>query len=243
MENIVDRLNEKIAEKHLLKHPFYQAWQRGELTFADLIRYGIQRYPFEADFPHLLRSIVHDCRDDTVREIILENLWDEESGRENHRILWLNFCEGLGLDERAVIFAGIYPESADLMRLYRSICCPAFPTDTTIGQSLAAIYVYEKQVPKISQAKLQGLTEFYGVTNEKALEFFTIHSKLDVGHSLAEARALEHYISSYPSIYSLVDSAADKALDAWWSFLDGIESRRMRVRSNGEKEATNGSNL
>ena len=34
--NIISRLNEIISEFHLLKHPYYQAWTKGELTQASL---------------------------------------------------------------------------------------------------------------------------------------------------------------------------------------------------------------
>jgi pyrroloquinoline quinone (PQQ) biosynthesis protein C len=33
---LVDRLDAAIAEKHLLKHPFYQDWQAGKLSRQSL---------------------------------------------------------------------------------------------------------------------------------------------------------------------------------------------------------------
>ena len=36
MHPLIEMLNAKIEGKHLLKHPFYVAWSRGELTLDDL---------------------------------------------------------------------------------------------------------------------------------------------------------------------------------------------------------------
>ena len=40
MHPLIEMLNAKIEGKHLLKHPFYLAWSRGELTLDDLRVYA-----------------------------------------------------------------------------------------------------------------------------------------------------------------------------------------------------------
>ncbi len=40
-----------IAHRHLLQHPFYTAWSRGELPIETLREYAGQYYHFEANFP------------------------------------------------------------------------------------------------------------------------------------------------------------------------------------------------
>ena len=46
-------LDNLIAEKHLLKHPFYQLWSQGKLTRENLREYAISYYPHVAAFPTL----------------------------------------------------------------------------------------------------------------------------------------------------------------------------------------------
>ena len=47
------KLDALVAEKHLLKHPFYVLWTQGKLTRENLREYAISYYPHVADFPTL----------------------------------------------------------------------------------------------------------------------------------------------------------------------------------------------
>ena len=104
VKDLIARLQDRIDAKSLLTHPFYQAWQAGELSLEDLKDYASQYYFFEANFPQYLSAIHSNCPDREVRQGILDNLWDEEHGELNHRAMWLNFCAGLGLDPVEVEF-------------------------------------------------------------------------------------------------------------------------------------------
>jgi pyrroloquinoline-quinone synthase len=50
-EEFLDALDALVAEKHLLKHPFYKLWSEGKLTRADIREYAISYYPHVAAFP------------------------------------------------------------------------------------------------------------------------------------------------------------------------------------------------
>ncbi len=228
MTSLIERLDQKIAEKSLLKHPFYQAWQRGELTRDDLRRYAAQYYNFEYYLPRFLSGIHHNCVYEDVQKIVLENLWDEQHGEENHRVLWLNFCQSVGAGMEGLILANRYKETADLIAAYFQMCSDKNPSIESGLAGLAAIYAYEKQVPAIATVKMEGLCQFYGITDEKSLQFFVVHSDLDNMHALREAEALSWYFLP-DRLQSYIERDADVALDAWWSFLDGIENRRSGI--------------
>ena len=44
MPTIADEVDRLIEERSLLKHPFYQAWQRGDLSLDTLRCYAFQYY-------------------------------------------------------------------------------------------------------------------------------------------------------------------------------------------------------
>ena len=44
MNQDLDQIDKDIAAKHLLKHPFYLAWTRGELSREALADYALQYY-------------------------------------------------------------------------------------------------------------------------------------------------------------------------------------------------------
>ena len=74
MNQHLDNIDQDIAEKHLLKHPFYVAWARGELTSEALTDYSRQYYHHVAAFPTYLSAIHAKCDDQITRKKLLKNL-------------------------------------------------------------------------------------------------------------------------------------------------------------------------
>ena len=82
-------------------------------------------------------------------------------------------------------------------------------------------YAYERQVPAVAQAKIDGLRERYGVTGGRTLGFFETHALLDIEHSEAERRIVRE---SGSDDEEAALAAATSARDGWWDFLDGVLS-------------------
>ena len=102
MNTHLDSIDRQIAAKHLLTHPFYLAWTRGELSVAALADYARQYYHHVAAFPTYLSAVHARCDDQPTRKQLLDNLVDEEAGSPNHPELWLQFAEGLGVSKEDV---------------------------------------------------------------------------------------------------------------------------------------------
>ncbi len=221
-EGLIDRLRIQVSAKSLLDHPFYQDWKDGKLTLDDLRLYAGQYYHFEANFPRFLSAIHFRCPDSNVRQSILNNLWDEEHGEDNHRALWLGFCAGLGLTQEQVEQAPVQPKTQAILNTYSDIC-----STHSFQEGLAAIYAYEVQVPQVAAEKLAGLRDRYGITEDKALAFFQVHQELDEEHSRLEAEAIAEHTSGNDE--SAVELALQAGLDAWWGFLDGVNEMRAGV--------------
>jgi len=99
MNQHLDKIDNDIADKHLLKHPFYLAWTRGELSRKALADYAQQYYHHVAAFPTYLSAVHAKCDDQATRKQLLSNLIDEEAGSPNHPELWLKFAEGLHVSD------------------------------------------------------------------------------------------------------------------------------------------------
>src|SRR4029453_18412033 len=99
MNQYLDKIDNDIAEKHLLKHPFYLAWTRGELSKEALTDYARQYYHHVAAFPTYLSAVHAKCDDQATRKQLLSNLIDEEAGSPNHPELWKQFAKSLGVDD------------------------------------------------------------------------------------------------------------------------------------------------
>ena len=98
----IDQLDEKIQEKHLLNHPFYETWNAGELSHEAIKEYSAQYFKHVSSFPRYLSSIHSNCDDLKTRQMLLDNLIDEERGSENHPELWMRFAEGMGNSRKSV---------------------------------------------------------------------------------------------------------------------------------------------
>src|SRR5881296_4152355 len=99
MNQHLDKIDNDIAKKHLLKHPFYLAWTRGELNKEALTDYAKQYYHHVAAFPTYLSAVHAKCDNQPTRKQILANLIDEEAGSPNHPELWKQFAESLGVND------------------------------------------------------------------------------------------------------------------------------------------------
>ena len=77
-ENFIEEVNSTINKKSLLDHPFYQKWNEGKLTQEELKEYAKQYYHFVKHFPRFVSCVHSNCDDVKTRQILLENLADEE---------------------------------------------------------------------------------------------------------------------------------------------------------------------
>jgi pyrroloquinoline-quinone synthase len=211
--DLIETLDAIISERNLLSHPFYQAWTAGTLPVESLREYAKQYFHFEAAFPTFLSAVHARCEPGATRQAILENLWDEEHGAENHLTLWLRFCEALGLDEAEVRAFQPNAETRDLVDGFRAAC-----SQGTVAEGLATIYAYESQAPAVAKEKIAGLKSFYRFEDPNSYAFFSVHQDLDVEHSAAERTAIAATTAAErPGLEEATRSAAGRL----WRFLDG----------------------
>ena len=215
---IVQAIDQRVGRQHLLDHPFYQAWSRGELPAAALRDYAAQYYHHVAAFPTYLSAVHAQTEDPALRRQILTNLIDEEAGSPNHPELWLRFAESLGLDADAVRSTERWPETKALIDSFRSCC-----RDRGTSAGLAALYAYESQIPAVSEKKIEGLKQFYGFTNADGYAYFTVHIEADREHAAVEREQLARTVSDADR--PLAMQSADEVLDGLYGLLSAVCQR------------------
>jgi pyrroloquinoline-quinone synthase len=205
------RIKAVLDEKSMLKHPFYIEWTNGTLPIPKLQEYARQYYHFEASFPRYLSSIHARTEQPEIRQLLLDNLWDEEHGDRNHPVLWLEFAAALGVDAADVKAAKLRPETEMLVQHYNRTS-----REAPRAEALGTLFAYEGQVPAIAWQKIKGLTEYYNF-EPKQFEFFSVHLVADIGHAGAEMESIEMSCEDEDGVLRAVDTACDRLL----SFLDG----------------------
>ena len=210
-----------IEGRSLLKHPFYQAWTRGELSREDLAEYARQYYQQESRFARYVSAVHSNCPELSARQALLENLNHEEQGPENHPELWLRFAESVGAGRESVLSAQPHAKTAECVRVFERLSRDA---DWRVG--LAALYAYEAQQPKVARAKIDGLRERYGLDTPAALGFFQVHESVDAWHSESERKLLE--TARTPEQRARIVDSVRQACDALNGLLDGVcETRNI----------------
>jgi pyrroloquinoline-quinone synthase len=215
MNQYLDKIDNDIAEKHLLKHPFYLAWTRGELSKQALTDYARQYYHHVAAFSTYLSAVHAQCDDQATRKQVLSNLIDEEAGSPNHPELWKQFAQGLGVNDIDLARIEKQPETKELIETFRSACGKG-----STAEGLGALYAYESQIPSICESKIDGLKKHYGFTKPEHYEYFTVHIEADREHSAAEREILRRYINERN--FESVKASVNRVLDALWEMLSGV---------------------
>jgi len=212
---IVEIIDQKIAEHNLLKTPFYQAWTAGTLSREDLAQYATQYYQHVQAFPDYLAMLAQRA-DDTLRPLVQENLDEELDPVASHPKLWRGFAAAVGADNATLDAAEPLPAFQTLLKTYRELCLHASP-----AEAVAALYVYEAQVPEIATQKIAGLRNHYGITEPTALRYFAVHEEADVRHRAG----WRQWLSVQPeSQADKITAASERALIALWNALEAVHS-------------------
>jgi pyrroloquinoline-quinone synthase len=217
---LLARLDAAIAEKSLLKHPFYQDWQAGKLSKEALQLYAAQYYRHVEAFPGHLRVLAART-EGALQGLIRENLAEEESPEGSHPKLWRDFAAAVGVGEDDITCCPSLPGTQAVVQKYREIC-----GDRPVAEAVAALYAYESQVPEIATTKIDGLKKFYGVTRAEGLAYFEVHEEADKAHRAAWRGWLEeHAVGDEEEILK----TTNEALDALWGALDAVHCERQEV--------------
>ncbi|MBD3297408.1 MAG: CADD family putative folate metabolism protein [candidate division Zixibacteria bacterium] len=212
---VLDQIDALIQRKSILNHPFYVAWEKGELTRKQLATYAKMYYPHVAAFPQYLVATGATAMDATVKAEIDSNLVDELNHPKPHNELWLDFAESLGHNRAAVSTAAPHPAAKNIVDTFNELA----QKNTACG--LAALYAYESQQPGVAETKTKGLKQNYGIGDQQAHAYFDVHGEIDIMHREGERKALGLLLDNGTDPEEVMH-ATEQALDAYWALLDGV---------------------
>jgi pyrroloquinoline-quinone synthase len=221
------RFEERVAPYDLLKHPFYQAWSKGELTHEDLREYAAEYWHHVSAFPTYLSALHARLPDSEMRREVLRNLAEEEgvdsATARPHSDLWMDFAAGMGAKRDEVTGREVQPEMTALMTTFRELM-----QEEKASSAMAALYAYESKVPAIATTKAEGLAAHYG-TEGAAARYFTLHQTADVAHASVWRELIDKELVASPESEEAALDAGERAAKALWVALDGVERQRTTV--------------
>jgi pyrroloquinoline-quinone synthase len=204
MSSLIKRIDEMIDERSLLKHQFYQMWSDGKLSLDSLKGYSKEYFQLVKAVPSFMSPLIEHAPDSLKNELT----YNQEEEIE-HIKPWMRFAFSLGVDEKELDnYAGL-PKTTQAVSQLSSLM-------NSFESGSCAMYAFEKEIPKISQVKLEGLAEFYGISSEQATEYFKLHTEADIRHAASWAKALEQTSSKKEELLEI----AEKSISAQNMLLD-----------------------
>jgi pyrroloquinoline-quinone synthase len=173
MYSLIDRIDLEIERYSLLKHDFYRLWQEGKLTSDHLAGYSKEYFQLVKAVPLLVENALRTNKVKKYEKSIQTILQDERE----HIEPWIKFSSSLQVDKTELmdcVGEDLTKQSVDNMIKL---------SESSFEEAVAVLYAFEKQLPKISETKLDGLAKFYGITDGDSSEYFNIHKEIDIYHS------------------------------------------------------------
>ena len=214
MSLLIQSIDDNIQHKSLLKHRFYQLWSAGSLSMEDLQGYSKEYFQLVNAVPDLVGNVLGQLTSEVKQNIghvdtIKHNMEEEKQ----HVAPWVSFAEAIGVTRNDLYGYDCSRKTRNAISNMRQL------TRSSFAAGISVLYTFEKQLPEISTKKIEGLVNFYGVQNNRALEYFRIHQKVDIEH----ADLWRHLLESMPgSSRDTILDAASKSLICQNMLLDGV---------------------
>jgi pyrroloquinoline quinone (PQQ) biosynthesis protein C len=195
---LIERIDAARERWNPLEHPFYRRWSCGELRRDELAYYA-------GEYRHAVVALA-----ETAAKSGDAGHAAEEA---DHIALWDEFAAAFQADTSQ-------QPSADTAE-----CVSTWTAPGNRLEALAVLYAIEAGQPAVSEAKLDGLEEHYGVgRDESGAAYFALHAELDHEHAAEARRALEGDAS--PDDEDRLVEITEAALRGNWTLLDGVDARR-----------------
>ena len=195
MNYLIQKIDQMIEEKSLLKHPFYQTWSDGKLTPEALAGYSKEYYQLVKAVPKFMEPLIKE-----TPEMMKGELYSNQQEETSHIELWERFASAMGISHDELInYEGLKKTNQAISDLFSTI--------TSFESGSAAMYAFEKEIPKISQIKLDGLAEFYGLTSEDITKYFKEHIEADIRHTASWKKIIDGFSGHDQEIISAAESS------------------------------------
>jgi pyrroloquinoline-quinone synthase len=144
-----NELDERVQRWALLRHPFYQAWESGNLPVDALRTYAREYGAFIGQLPSGWSLLLDEGTAQEERE---------------HAALWSEFASGLDTNVGEPELPAVNALVATANNLFSRL-------ETALG----ALYAFEVQQPETAKTKLDGLRKHYNLPNLTEA-YFQVHT-------------------------------------------------------------------
>ncbi len=174
----------------LLEHPFYKAWENGQIPLNKLSEYAYSYLEFIERIPDYWKNLLDSFS--------VSDYWVVNEEKE-HIELWKRWIKKLPKSES-------YPKLDELINYFNSL---------NPSEILGALYSFEVQQPEIAKFKKECLMKFYNFKDED-LTYFDEHMKeekhLNVGMKIYKIANKNDFEVGFKSASELLYRSLDNFL-------------------------------
>jgi pyrroloquinoline-quinone synthase len=180
-------------------------WSDGKLSVDSLAGYSKEYFQMVKAVPSFVDAIAKFAPDALVEEIRSNGAEESE-----HIQPWTDFAVSLGVQRDEIDnYTGLEKTNQAVSELSQTI--------TSLETGAVAMYAFEKEIPKISHTKLEGLEKFYNITSDSATQYFRLHMEADIRHAATWQNILENIPEEK---HAALIEVAEKSLSAQNHLLD-----------------------
>ncbi|MFJ5885620.1 TenA family transcriptional regulator [Kitasatospora cineracea] len=219
MTDFVSGLDAMIAERKKMTSPLYQTILAGKATERLLQAFVLHRWPIKSLWTRNILGIASNIDDYTIRRLLVENIYEEETGALSnsgrHLDTFADFGESVGLAPGSLDNPPLAPETAAVVAHNVRVCNGG--AHFTAGVA-SVLLLMEGQPPIVDNggvSMLSVMRDVYGLP-EKGHEFFVHHASADEGEDAVSELEDEHAAAARALLrrYCTTDLLKAQAVDA-----------------------------
>lgn len=219
---LIDELWSIVSRRHTRDHPFVRRIGEGRATRDELRFFALQYYHRTARlFPKLVAAIYSRCPEDPdIEHMLLENVFSEsgfDRPQEEHKRLYFQFAEALGVSRREIEAARPVPELQAFIGWRDRVFYDAHWLEAVTVQS----FVFEGQNVHRAAVIGEGLRRHYGFSDQEAAFWIAHASEVEAEHAEVGPLAVDRYATT-DDVRERLRRLVAEGVEVYWLVFDGI---------------------
>ena len=174
---LIETIDNEINRRSLLHHQFYTLWNEGKLSLNHLRGYSKEYFQLVKTVPELVLNIYKNFEKHNSNDYYLKSIKKTYLEELDHIEPWLKFSLSLGLEKNELLdYDGTNEVNLAIENL-KNLC------GSSLIEGVSTMYSLEKELPQISNTKIEGLKQFYGINKQEDIKYFKIHEIADIEHA------------------------------------------------------------
>ena len=225
---LIKIIDDQISKRSLLNHRFYILWREGKLTINHLRSYSKEYFQLVKAVPELVDNIHENLENYDPRNQYVKAVKNTQYEEYQHIEPWIKFAQSLGVEKQELLeYEGNNEVNLAIENLKESCL-------SSIVEGASTMYSFEKELPQISKAKIEGLKKFYNIFSDEDITYFKIHQTADIEHARLWKTLLLDYnlVRNTKDLNEIILNSSVRSLNSQNQILDVVYDNYVKEFMN-----------